>query len=164
MRKSSARTRRYRAGTSQRAGSLASLREQMADFARGERLRELRQALHLSQEDFAHEVGVTAKTVRTWEHGGKIKWPNAKNVARFVGVDPEELVEREPVGSAPSLPPPAVTGTQLDRIEQKLDLILSALRELDEEGLERDADDLDRLDERDDDRTDEGQAGSGHGG
>lgn len=67
----------------------------MADHARGETFRRLREERHLSQEDAAHELGVSVKTVRAWEHGKGIKWENAKVAGRFYGVDPETLVDRE---------------------------------------------------------------------
>lgn len=116
-----ARTSRYRIGSSQNAGSLASFREQMADFARAERLLELRTARHLSRERAALEIGVSSKTLYAWEHGSKIQWDNAKRAAAFYGVDPESLVSREIDGLPEGEP------NQLDRIEAKLDEILSLL-------------------------------------
>lgn len=67
----------------------------MADYARGETFKNLRDDRHLSQEDAAHELGVSVKTIRSWEHGGGIKWDNAKRVGQFYGVEPETLVRRE---------------------------------------------------------------------
>lgn len=96
MQKSSARTHHFPSAPSQRAELLASFRKQMADHARGERLKALRTERRLNQEDAAHEIGVSAKTLRTWEKGGPIKWENAKAAANFYEVDPESLVEREP--------------------------------------------------------------------
>lgn len=81
--------------SSQHAEKLASFRRQMADFARGERLKELRDARHLSQEDAAHEIGISVRALRTWEKGGGIRWRNAKAAAAFYGVAPESLVSRE---------------------------------------------------------------------
>jgi transcriptional regulator with XRE-family HTH domain len=118
------RTRHYSPGTSQIADKLATFGEQMADFARGEQLRDLRKALHLSQEDAAHEIGVSTKSLRAWEKGGKIKWENAQAAGAFYGVDPETLVTRggeEPVVSF-ELPT-----THLARIEAKLDRLLAAV-------------------------------------
>ena len=34
-----------------------------------ERIRRLRQELHMTQENFAHEIGVTFATVNRWENG-----------------------------------------------------------------------------------------------
>jgi len=34
-----------------------------------ERIRQLRQELHMTQESFAHEIGVTFATVNRWENG-----------------------------------------------------------------------------------------------
>ena len=35
----------------------------------GERIKEIRKKLGLSQEAFAHSIGVAAKTVNLWENG-----------------------------------------------------------------------------------------------
>ncbi len=93
----------YRQKTSQHAERLATFRQQMADFARAERLKELREQRHLSQEEAAHEIGVSVKSLRAWEKGGGIRWLNAKSVAEFYGVDPESLVTREQ-GAEPVAP------------------------------------------------------------
>lgn len=34
----------------------------------GDEIKALRQALHLTQEDFAHSLNVTTTTVNRWEH------------------------------------------------------------------------------------------------
>lgn len=113
MRKSSPRTTKFPLGPSQNAERIRNFRQQMADYARGERLRELREAKHASQETVAFEVGVSTKTLRAWEHGGKIRWENAKRLAGYFGEDPEVLVARE----TPAPDDPAAPLTQLDRIE-----------------------------------------------
>ncbi len=74
---------------------MARFRQQMADYARGERLKELREAKHLSQEEAAHQIGVSTKAYRTWEKGGKMKWPNAKSAGRVLGASAETLVTRD---------------------------------------------------------------------
>lgn len=125
MRKSSNPTPNYPQSLSRRPVSLATFRDQMADYARAERLRELRAATHESQENVAHEIGVSVKSVRTWESGGKIRWENAKKLATFYGVDPEALVSRD-IHDEPVVAPP-VGDSQLDRIEGKVDAILDAL-------------------------------------
>ena len=106
---------------------MARFRQQMADHARGERLRTLRTDRRLNQEDAAHEIGVSTKTLRTWEKGGPIRWDNAKAAAEFYEVDARSLVEREP---GTPIDAPDVDGDvdQLDRIERKLDKIMVALR------------------------------------
>lgn len=123
MRKSSPRTRNFPPAGSRAPVSLATFRDQMADYARAEKLRELRAATHLSQEHVAHEVGVSTKTIRSWESGGKIRWENAKRLGAFYGVDAEELVSRDiaPLVDAPVQQP------QLDRIEQKVNRLLACL-------------------------------------
>lgn len=120
-RKCSVPTSHYRSDSSQHAARLASFRLQMADFARGEELRRLRDERHLSQEDAAYEIGVSVKTVRSWEHGGKIKWENAQRVAKFYAVDPESLVSRDLPVDRPD---------QLHRIEQAIAELHAELAEL----------------------------------
>lgn len=95
----------------------------MSDYARGAEFRRLRETKRLSQEDAAHELKVSVKTVRSWEHGGGIKWPNAQRVAAFYGVDPEDLVDREL--AAPEDP------EQLGRVEAKLDALTEKVAALD---------------------------------
>lgn len=92
MEKSRGRKVNYRQNGSPHTQRAASFRQQMADFARGERLRDLREGRHLSQEEAAHEIGVSTKTVRSWEKGGGIRWANAKSAGAFYGVEPESLV------------------------------------------------------------------------
>lgn len=118
------RTSHYLSNTSRNADRLVTFHQQMADFARGQRLRALRDERHLSQEDAAHEIGVTTKALRAWEKGGKIKWENAKSAGAFYGVDPESLVSRE-VGSIPGVP--GAEKSQLDRIEETLNAVLAEL-------------------------------------
>ena len=97
----------------------------MADFARGEQLVLLRERRHLSQEEAAHQIGVSAKSLRGWEHGKAIRWENAKRVARFYKVKAEELVSRE-VAVVSDLD---LRADQIDRIEEKLDEILRILKD-----------------------------------
>ena len=79
----------------------------MADYARSEELRRLREKRHWSQETAAHEIGVTTRTLREWEKGGAIKWVNAKRAGRTYGVDPERLVSREQVNDPDEAEAPA---------------------------------------------------------
>lgn len=97
----------------------------MADFARGELLRDLRKSRHLSQDEAAHEIGVTERTLRAWERGGKIKWPNAKKAGAFYNVDPESLVQRDQRPAA--LVAESEERDQLDRIEGRLEALLAQL-------------------------------------
>lgn len=105
----------------------------MADYARAERLRDLREETHLSREKVAGEIGVTTKTLYAWENGGSIRWENAKKLAAFYGVDPESLVTRELIEAAND-EAPATIRDQLNRIERnqidladKLDVITALL-------------------------------------
>lgn len=121
------RTQTYRQNTSRNAEMLATFRQQMADYVRGERLRALRKAAHLSQEEAAHQIQVSAKTYRTWEKGGGIRWPNALKVATFFNVDPESLVSRdEDAALIPDLS--AVGDDQLDRIERTVSELAEAVQ------------------------------------
>ncbi len=104
---------------------MATFREQMADFARAELLRQLREGARLSREKAAAEIGVSAKSLYAWEHGGKIKWVNAQKAGAFYGVDPESIVSRDEPGS--KMAEMDFTETQLDRIEAKLDEVLRRL-------------------------------------
>lgn len=93
-RKSNNRKTNYRAGSPSHAEKLARFKQQMADVARGELLLKLREDRHWSQSTAAHKIGVTDKTIRSWESGGAIKWKNARSAGRVYGVDPESLVSR----------------------------------------------------------------------
>lgn len=117
MRKSNDRSRRYRPGTSTGRGSATTFRQQMADYAKGQVLRELRKQTGMSREKVAAEVGVTTKTLYSWENDGGIMRENAEKLAAFYKVDSaDSLITREAEG-----------GDQLDRIEAKLDTIIRHL-------------------------------------
>lgn len=119
-------------------------RQQMADFVRGEQLVRLREGKRLSQETAAAEIGVSAKSLRTWEKGGAIRWHNAEKLAQFYGVDPASLVEHESVRDNPD-PVDTINGNErrdpvqreLAVINAKLDILLQrdglALADLTEE-------------------------------
>lgn len=115
MRKSSVPRSHYRKTPLRHTDRLRRFERQMADFARAERLRSLRESRHLSQEDAAHEIGVSVKTVRSWEQGGGIRWPNAKRAAKVYGVDPESLVVRED-GSGVAADVETISPGQLEKI------------------------------------------------
>jgi DNA-binding XRE family transcriptional regulator len=127
MRKASARSRHYRGTGSSNAERLARFRQQMADVARGDLIRRLREDRHLSQEDAAHEIGVSVKTIRAWEKGGGILWPNAKRAGRFYGVEPETLVSREDGESIEVEIASDKLDDRLDRLEAKVDRLVDAL-------------------------------------
>lgn len=67
----------------------------MTDFARGEKLRYLREERRLTQVEAAYESGFSDRSIRAWEHGAPIKWKHAQKYARFYGVDPESVVTRD---------------------------------------------------------------------
>lgn len=108
----------------------------MADYVRGERLRALREAAHLSQETLAYEIGVSTKSVRTWEKGGRIRWHNAKSLGVFFGEDPEQLVSREFAAPATVNDPPEVPA-QLTELVEELRLLQAQLAARDAEVLAR---------------------------
>ena len=110
--------------TLSRSEMLRSFQRQMADVARGERLRDLRERRHLSQEDAAHEIGVTARTLGSWERGGPIRWDNAKRAGAFYSVDPQDLVTRD---TAEGDPYAVEDVARLIEIDAKLTAILAHL-------------------------------------
>ncbi len=117
MRKSNNRSSNYRPGTSTGRGSVTTFRQQMADYAKGQVLRELRKQTGMSREKVAAELGVTTKTLYSWENDGGIMRENAEKLAAFYKVeDSGSLITRDDAG-----------GDQLDRLEAKLDLILEKL-------------------------------------
>lgn len=123
MRKSSDRSHHYRPGTSRNQRSTVTFRQQMTDFARGDLLQELRSQARVSRENVAAEIGVTTKTLYTWEkQNGPIKWDNAKRLAAYYNVDPDHLITRDS-DEAAGLP----SKVQLERIERKLDALLEFL-------------------------------------
>lgn len=126
MGKSTTRTTNYRQDASRRVIALATFQQQMADFARADQLVQLRERKRLSQENAAHEIGVSAKSLRAWEHGGGIRWHNVKKLAAFYGVKPESLVVQEPdrAQPTPDLMPSLNGNGQLDRIEAMLRTLL----------------------------------------
>jgi transcriptional regulator with XRE-family HTH domain len=89
------RQTKIRKDSSHRAQAVASFRQQMADFARADRLKKLRRERHLTQSDAAHEIGVSDRALRQWEKGKAIRWMNAKKLGEFYEVDPRDLVTHE---------------------------------------------------------------------
>lgn len=111
MRKSSVRTHNFRPGTSRGRGSPSTFRAQMADYVRGDVLKELRLRRGESQETVAFNVGVSTKTVRAWEKSGAIKPTRARTLAAYFEKEPGDLTT--PEWEEIALPNKA----QLDRIE-----------------------------------------------
>jgi transcriptional regulator with XRE-family HTH domain len=103
----------------------------MADYRKevGQRIRQLRLAKHMSQEDLAHEAHVTVKTVSRWENGRHSGYlGNVKALAEALGVEPEDITGTPPAPlglGAPGL----VTGPEerLVAIEEKLDQVIATL-------------------------------------
>lgn len=127
MQKSSHLDRNYRRNTWTLQEARSTFQRQMADHARGERLRQLRSQRGLSQEDVAQALGVTAKTYGDWERGGGIRPDNTRRIARYFKVKPAELIdpEIEPASSNGSGPyDPGEMADQLHRIEDMLRTLL----------------------------------------
>jgi transcriptional regulator with XRE-family HTH domain len=132
----------------------------MSDFARAERLVELRTARHISREKLASEIDVSTKSVYSWENGGGIRWHNAQRLAAFYGVDPETLVRREVAALGETnqngaTAPGNGQQTQLDRVESKLDRLLEYF------GLSDPRDEVEREIDGDDPPAEDTAAGSG---
>jgi DNA-binding XRE family transcriptional regulator len=112
----------------------ARFERQMASLRRrrGQRIREARERNRpeLSQEDAAHEMGVSVKTIGRWERGES--QPRDKQwepLARMLKVGVEDLRGQPPIA------PEAELKAQLDRIEANQQLLLAYFGiEPDEEG------------------------------
>jgi transcriptional regulator with XRE-family HTH domain len=98
----------------------------MADYAEdvGRRIREARENNRpdLSQEDLAHELGVTGKTVGRWERGeSQPRGRQWEPLAKLLQVEVGDLR-----GQPPAVPAEDVTET-LARIESKLDRLMAVI-------------------------------------
>lgn len=120
--------RRYAPGTSRGRHSTTTLLAQVADIERGQRIKALREALHLTQpavvdlmERAARELPedhplqgkapVTLRGYQTYERGGGIVWDKAKLLAQALQTDVHEImngVRSETPEPFPS--PPAIQG------------------------------------------------------
>lgn len=109
-------------GTWRGPRSVDTLRAQMADLSRGQRIKDLRESRHLTQEAIAERLGVTLRGYQAWEAGGGIKWDNVKRLATFHKVNPDFVMNGpDETGEA------SANATQLDRIEMKLDLLTAQI-------------------------------------
>lgn len=94
----------------------------------GQRIRELREAAGLSQEDLAHAAGLSTKTINRLENGR-----NEGSRATFDSIAKVLKVERADIIGEPPAPLGLGGGnggpSQLDRIEAMLVEVLSLLRE-----------------------------------
>lgn len=103
----------------------------------GARLKALRKGLRLTQPVVAERVGVSLRAYQVWEAGdGGIAWTHLEKLAGVLGATPEFVLhgEVQPMNRAS-------VGTQLDRIEAKLDELLDAVRDADGEAVEAELDD-----------------------
>ena len=106
--------------------------------AQAARIRHLRESQHLTQPEVAEGAGVSLRGYQAWEAGDSDPTPrNRKALAAFFGVTPDHIAcgHERPRADAPDL---AATfngnGTQLDRIELKLDAVVALLQDLGEGG------------------------------
>lgn len=101
----------------------------------GQRIKELRGPL--PQPVLAQKLGVSLRAVQKWEGGESApQWDNLVRLSKMFGVTQNYLLYGEPEDAGP-------TPSQLDRIEAKLDELLSLLAPGPAEVLEQEADRLD---------------------
>lgn len=103
----------------------------------GQRLRDLRKARGMNQEDAAHAVGVAVKTWSNWERGAtapydsnwkKIRETFDVDTADIIGTPPAPLgLGRNPAGN-PGETPESGDTDRLSAIEAKLDQVLTEQR------------------------------------
>lgn len=91
----------------------------LADKARGQHIKRLRESRRLTQQAMAEKLGIAYRTYQTWEAGTMPEWSNLERLATALGVRAEELIGEDP--------PAAASQSQLDRIEAKLDQLLEVL-------------------------------------
>jgi transcriptional regulator with XRE-family HTH domain len=96
-----------------------------ADAERGERIKWLRERLHLTQEAMADKVGVTLRGYQEWEAGGGIRWPNAQKLAKAGNVQADWIMSGDR-----SETPDLSSQSQLDRIEENQRRIFEELSDL----------------------------------
>lgn len=113
------------AGASQRSRRAVTLLAQMADMERGQRIKDRRNELHLTQPAVADTVGVTLRAFQEWEAGGGIRWEHCQHLAGALAVDPEWIMRGDP----PPTPDLSRDARQLDRIEAKIDTVLRLLED-----------------------------------
>ncbi len=90
----------------------------------GQRLAQIRDSKGLSQEDLAQRANLSVKTVSRFENG---RHDGRRSTVRQIA-EALDVSEADILGPPPD--PLGLTGpTQLDRIEAKLDELLSALRQ-----------------------------------
>jgi transcriptional regulator with XRE-family HTH domain len=119
-------------GTSRLQRRTNTLLAQMADLARGERIKGLREERHLTQPAVAEAVGVTLRAYQAWEGTGGLRWENAKKLAAFFDVDPHELWAGRRHGQTPD--PFSKNGDvpddlqrEIRELHRKLDILIEGL-------------------------------------
>lgn len=99
-----------------------------ADLERGRRIKELREARHMTQPAVADLVGVTPRAYQKWEAGGGLHWNNTQALAEAFGVDTADILgrTREPPDRMGALS----NDDHLVRIDARLGAIEEALGDL----------------------------------
>lgn len=92
----------------------------MADLARAERIKALREERGLRQQDVADAIGVELRSYQRQEANGGIRGENAKKLADFYGVELKWLL----MGDTPD-----VLGAMNGRSDERLDRIEAAVEE-----------------------------------
>jgi transcriptional regulator with XRE-family HTH domain len=108
----------------------------------GRRLRQLRAGKDLSQENAAHELSVTTKTLSRWEHGET--WPRYEHWAairnlygedpRTAVPDPQALGLGAPITNEPDKQSLVQIAQALERIDQRLAQFADYLASTDEDA------------------------------
>jgi transcriptional regulator with XRE-family HTH domain len=133
--KSNTAKARYVNMSSRRPRSVTTLLAQMADLARGERIKALREERHLSQpavldllEKRAGAKVVTLRGYQSWEAGGGIRWENTKVLADVFEVSPEWIMSGRETAELET-PSPFAQADQVQDVRDEFRQDVDALRE-----------------------------------
>jgi DNA-binding XRE family transcriptional regulator len=109
------------------AADVERLHEQAERIKRLRREKERRDGISISQETAAYAIGVSSRTYRTWEgQGATLQFDNLKALADYYETTTGYIEHGQHV-ETPDLSSDGQPA-QLDRIEQKLDQVLSLLQ------------------------------------
>lgn len=118
-------------GASRGPRRAATLLAQMADLERGDRIKALRDGLHLTQPVVADRVGVTLRGYQEWEAGGGIQWENAKRLAKALRTSPDYIMSGEPQATPDTLRALEPTSlAHLDQIVARLERIEELVQDI----------------------------------
>ncbi len=109
------------------AADLERLRAQAQRIKQLRREKERRDGKEISQETAAYEIGVSARTYRTWEgKGSTIKFDNLQAAANYYGTT-TGFIEHGATAATPDL---FASDSQLDRIEGQLGALQALMERL----------------------------------